>query len=379
MLDKNEAVPQDVLLNATMAGKKKISQQAIAEALGVSQSLVSIVLNGRREGISPENYTRIWDYALRNGYSPKGMKLEAQPGQGERPKSMGYFLRAPLRLATKSNYFSHIHQGLHDLLAEDGIHTLFLGSEADFVGSRLERVAEKVEDVHGIVVMGEVAPAFLGALRRLGKPLVYVSARAPGICHSVNSNEYESGSQLVSHLVELGHRHFAFFAGMHARNRNEERIASIRAALGEHDLAFDESRLFELEDAERDEGYEMAEILLKRRLHPFPTAWICVNALLARGAITRLREADLEVGKHVSVVAFDQTRVCTEETPRLTSAAAVPEEIGRTAAKILLQTTKENSNAPLQDLILPSTLAVRDTSGPPVALPAKAARALIGA
>lgn len=364
-------------VNPGMAKKKKISQQAIAHELGVSQSLVSIVLNGRREGISAENYERIWDYALRHGYSPKGMKVEAFQEQANHSRDLGYILRAPLRLATTSNFFSHIHQGMYDFLEERGLHTLFLGSEADFEGTRMDRITQKAENVQGIVIMGEVSPTFLGAIRRLGKPLVYISARAPGICHSVNSNEYEAASQLVSHLVELGHAHFALLGGMRSRSRNRERFAGVRAALGEHDLHIPDECVVEMDDAERDEGYQMADKLLKARHNPFPTAWVCVNALLARGAMRRLHEAGLVAGKHVSVAAFDQTRVCTEESPHLTSASALPEELGRMAAKILLERRSDNSGGPLQDLILPSTITVRDTSGPPAPLPRKTAPAIL--
>ncbi len=353
--------------------KKKISQQEIARKLGVSQSLVSIVLNGRRDGISSESYERIWDYALKNGYSPKGMRIDAFEEQGRNQRNIGYFLRAPLRLATKSNFFSHVHQGMYDYLEERGIHALFLGSEMDFEGPHLERINRKVEDVRGIVIMGEVAPRFLGAVRRLGKPVVYVSARAPGICHSVNSNEFESAAQLVSHLVELGHSEFAFLGGMCARSRNEERLDGLRAALAEHAIEFNESRRVELEDAERNEGSAMADILLGRNPDPMPTAWVCVNGLLARGAIVRLLQAGIEVGRHVSVVAFDQTRVCEEEDPKITSAASVPEDLGRMAARLLVDDSAESAGNCLQDVILPSALTVRETSGPPVALP-KAAR-----
>jgi LacI family transcriptional regulator len=345
--------------------KKSISQQQIARDLGVSQSLVSIVLNGRREGIAEKTYDRIWEYAQEQGYSPKGMKIDALGNHGEADlHSVGYFLRAPLRLATKSNFFSHVTQGLHDYLESLQLSTVFLGSELDYEARALNRnVIWQERYLRGIAIMGEVAPEFLQAVRRLGKPVVYISARAPGACHSVNSNEFQAAEMLVNHLVEQGHRHFAFIGGLCARSRNDERHDAMVQALAAHGLTLRPECRVELDDAERKQGAEMAEMLLTRKLRPFPTAWLCVNGLAARGAITKLYQAGIKVGSEISVAAFDMTRVCSEEEPGLTCAATVPEELGREAGRIL---TDEDaiSNRRLHDVILPAKLMVRDSTGP---------------
>jgi len=47
--------------------RKKVSQQKIAEDLGVSQALVSLALNGRKDGIGPDTYKRIWEHAISLG------------------------------------------------------------------------------------------------------------------------------------------------------------------------------------------------------------------------------------------------------------------------------------------------------------------------
>jgi len=65
----------------------------------------------------------------------------------------------------------------------------------------------------------------------------------------------------------------------------------------------------------------------------------------------------------VSVVAVDATRVCVEEHPQITGAHADPEKMGLTAAELLLR-RREPGNETLMDVILPSQLTVRETSGP---------------
>src|SRR5437867_10560558 len=85
--------------------KDSVSQQRIARDLGVSQALVSMVLNGKRDNISEESYQRIWDHALKIGYRPKGMQLNSN---GTLTTNVGFTMRAGVRLHSQSDFFSHV-------------------------------------------------------------------------------------------------------------------------------------------------------------------------------------------------------------------------------------------------------------------------------
>ncbi|MEX0321589.1 MAG: LacI family DNA-binding transcriptional regulator [Puniceicoccaceae bacterium] len=341
---------------------KKISQVQIAKELGVSQSLVSIVLNGRKEGIAESTYDRIWDFALKNGYSPKGMKLPEGAGQSAM-RTVGYFLRAPLRLANKSNFFSHIAQGLHDYLSEQQVNMVFLGSESDITPAELRTATWQKKPLSGIVVMGQVKPNFLAAARELGTPLVYVSARSPGFCHSVNANEYQSAEQLVDHLYNLGHRKFAYLGGLCAKSRNDERFQGLVDALARHDITVPDEAVLNMDDAEQKQGHQMTGELLKLPAEQLPTAWICVNGMLARGVVNRLYQEGLKVGDDISVAAYDNTRVVYDELPGICSAHSIPEDLGREAGRIVLNPDLHAGES-LLDVVLPSTMSPRETSGP---------------
>ena len=62
-----------------MLALKCEGEPEILEDLGVSQALVSLALNGRKDGINAETYQRIWDHAVSLGYQPKGMRFEQSP------------------------------------------------------------------------------------------------------------------------------------------------------------------------------------------------------------------------------------------------------------------------------------------------------------
>lgn len=338
---------------------KRISQAIIAKEIGCSQALVSMALNGRTKGISKKTYEAIRELAIRSGYQPKGMRIdESERDSGQ--ETIGYILRSPLKLANKSNFFSHIHQGLHEHLKTHRMKTLYLGSEDDLNETETDFASHFQNSVKGIAIMGEVPDAFLQKVRETKRPLVYISSRATGKCHSVLSNEVESAELLADHLIELGHRSFAWLGGGKPRGLNEKRLQALELALEARDLTLDSKAQASGDGSDRKEGYEAAK-KIHTEASQLPTAWICLNALMARGAINYLLQQQIAIPRQVSVVAFDMTRICEEEHPTLTSVGANPETMGKEAGAILTRAIEEGSSG-LIEITLPAQLEIRESS-----------------
>ena len=338
---------------------RRVSQQKIAADLGVSQALVSLVLNGKRENISPESYERIWNYALKLGYRPKGMQPS---GNHLATRNVGFILRAGLRLHTQSNFFSHVQHGLHQGLLEQGYHSVFLGSEDD-LGVRAVQQKLRAHHLFGVAILGQVQEKFLRAIKGAQENLVAISVSYPGLCHSVMPNERQALQQLVEHLVELGHRNFAWLGGDKGLNYNIRRKAALLEAMEPRDLKLNGRFTVEIDSGDRLAGWRATETMLERAAEKnFPTAWVCANGLMARGAVNCLAQKGWRVPEQISVVAVDATRVCVEEHPRITGAHADPERIGSKAAELLLKRSRETDES-LSDVIMPTQLTVRETSG----------------
>ncbi len=343
--------------------RSRISQTQIANELGFSQALVSMALNGRKKGISETTYKTIWDYAMQHGYSPRGMNIETAK-ENTSVTNIGYILRSPLKLANKSNFFSQVHQGLHDRLNSNGIKTIFLGSEDDIAESNFKKGVALPDSVKAIAIMGEVQPAFFEAVQSLEKPIVYISSRATGKCHSVLSNEEESAELLVEHLCSLGHTEFAWLGGNQHMGRFHDRLNGLKKALKARDLKLESRFLLESVEADRKEGSEFARKIIETcNGSKLPTAWICLNGLIARGATNCLFQNGYKVGKEVSVAAIDMTTVCEEESPTITCAGADPEVLGAEAGRILMSALSGESIA-LSDVTLPSKFLAGESTGP---------------
>ncbi len=342
--------------------KLRISQQQIARDLGVSQTLVSMVLNGRRHGVAADSYKQIWEHARKKGYRPKGMAPEFLETKGA-ASSVGFILRTGAKLYSQSPFFGHVQHGLHDQLAEEGVSLVFFGMEDDLDATRLKDLYGKPDSFRGLVVLGEVSRPFLHSLKKLEPRIVTVSAQHPGLCHSVVANEEQAAEQLVQHLVDLGHRSFAWIGGNQGMQRPASRRAALESALRLRNLSLSPEFSCDMPDGDRLQGRMAAERMLgKLPKADLPTAWIVFNGMMARGAINFMLQQGIKIPRDISVAAFDRTRLCEEELPTLTGASADPDEIGRVAGEMILKNS-EMPNGRYSDVVLASELIARESTG----------------
>lgn len=348
-----------------MSGTPKniISQSRIAAELGYSQSLVSRVLNGKHGGIPEETIAAVWNHARDHGYRPRGIDLEMLVAETVATQMVGFVLRSPLRLVTESQIFLHAHQGMHEHLVKRNIRTVYLGAEDELNAAELVKTVERQKLVHGLALMGEVQPAFITTLAACRKPVVMVSASYPGLCHCVISNLAQAATLLVEHLWRLGHRQFAWIGSRHGLGRMLRHKEAVIKALAGYGLSLNESCQIDMPEADRQSGYSAIREIMARARRRKPTAVICHNGMMARGAVNALFQRGIEVPRDVSVVAIDMTQVCVEEPPHLTSAAAPPEALGARTAQLIMERA-DNPDRSLCEIIIPSELAVRGTSAP---------------
>jgi LacI family transcriptional regulator len=340
---------------------KRVSQSELAHELGVSQALVSLVLNGRKRGISPETYERIWARAVKRGYRPKGMHLAASPAGTAR--QVGIILRAPLRLNKPTMYFWHVQHGLHAGIEAREHTTVFLGAEDQLDGTKLRRVFSPGHAFRGIVLVGEVSRAFLDRLRKLGLRIVAVSARYPGLCHSVLGDEPQAMESLVQHLVSLGHRRIGWLGGNVGLGRHEARLRALKAALAGAGLKLDSRYVAARKEGDRLDGIDAVRALLPlAQRKDFPTAFVTYNTLMAAGAVREFTREGWSVPGDISIASADFSPLANENKPSITAAGSNPEKLGEAAAKLVLEASDESRG--FTDLMLPALLSRGETTGP---------------
>ncbi|GAA5193681.1 LacI family DNA-binding transcriptional regulator [Rugosimonospora acidiphila] len=226
--------------------------------------------------------------------------------------------------------------------------------------SPLLRTLPATGRLDGLLIMGlPLDDALADNLLTRGLPTVLVdSSRAE--FSTVNIDDDEGGSMAARHLLERGHRSFAFvqepqesFAFLsqgQRRNRGFRRAVAdaggdpdaVHTVLTSNDIAGSREALHEV---------------LARR--PRPTAVFAHHDVLAAGLLLECRRRGVRVPDDLAVVGFDDGSVA--ETAGLTTVRQPFEESGRLGTRLLRDAVR-GAAEPIQRIVLGLELVVREST-----------------
>jgi DNA-binding LacI/PurR family transcriptional regulator len=166
---------------------------------------------------------------------------------------------------------------------------------------------------------------------------------------------------VIDYLHSLGHRRLGF-VGHHALlGPLNERMKTVLDAV---------ARIPEIEvrtaaDADTLEGGRQATRALLASGFA-PTAIICVNDVMAVGALREMRERGIRVPRDVSVTGFDNVKLSEFCYPALTTVHIPRERIGRIICDSLIP--KPDQPATIEhDIVIDPEFVLRDSTGPAAA------------
>jgi DNA-binding LacI/PurR family transcriptional regulator len=342
--------------------RHSVSQFSIARELDLSQSTVSNALNGKRHLCSRTIYARIWSHALKVGYRGCGFSREAMPGNGLR--QVGVVLGDGISGANPSPFLASVRWALEDRLARRGIVTLSLGSSERFHSTLLSPVAPGTAPKLGLVVLGRVSVEFLQELSACAHRLVTVGAFYPSLAPAVLTADAQAASLLLAHLKTRGHTSFTWFGDSGEPASSTQIEALSNAAIAQNVLLQPGCAMCVAKPG-RTAGRECATAFQRRAATgagPIPTAVICSDARVARGALDELVRLGFSIPGDVSVATLDTTPDRMEEDPEITAAASDPEKIGIAAAELLLSYPRARRGV-FRPTLVPATLAPGATTG----------------
>ena len=196
------------------------------------------------------------------------------------------------------------------------------------------------------------------------RPTVAVAGHTsvPGVTNLILDQKI-AARQVLTHLLELGHRDFAFMKGQPVSSDSATRWAAICAASKELGVRIRPELVVQIErDLTTPQiGYPYAKELLARG-KPF-TALFAYNDLSAIGAIWAFREAGRRVPEDISVVGFDDVPLAVFSNPALTTIRQPLQQMGQIAAKTLIDQIEGKAKFQAEIVIEPE-LIVRASTGP---------------
>jgi DNA-binding LacI/PurR family transcriptional regulator len=114
-----------------------------------------------------------------------------------------------------------------------------------------------------------------------------------------------------------------------------------------------------LSDYSMQQGYEIATRM--RSLTKPPTAFITYSDQIALGVLRAAADMGLTVPGDVSIIGFDDIGLASFTVPRLTTVYQDKQKIGE-AAFSLIRKRLEKPDRPLENVVLPTRLMIREST-----------------
>ena len=305
----------------------------VAQAAGVSQSTVSMVLNqmsGAR--LSAATRARVLAVAGTLGYRlPRPAAAAAAAPARPQRHLIGYLV-------------DEISTSPHPVISVDGAR-----DAAWEQGCLLQVMVTRgnPEQEAAAIAALQAQPALLGivystiftravtlpdALR--SGPTVLLNChdetcRAP----TVVPGEVAGGHAATERLIAAGHQRIGFVNGEPWMEAAQDRFKGYRRALATADLPFD-AALVRDGDWMLGTGFD-ATLSLLAQARP-PTAIFCANDLMALGALEAIRQLGKRVPEDVALIGYDDQEIARHSHPPLTTLLLPNYEMGRAAVDALL-------------------------------------------
>jgi LacI family transcriptional regulator, galactose operon repressor len=337
---------------ASLQRPYRVTIDDVARRAGVSISTVSRVIN-RTVPVSREAASRV-EAAMRElNYRPRAA---ARNLATRKTHTVGLLISG-----IEGDFFAPLFSGIESMTSEAGYDLLIstsgrLGPRDDFPTSLGAHNADGL-----LVFANSLGPAGLAQCHEMGFPIVLIHQSPPdGLdipCVTVENRA--ASRRLVEHLIEVhGRRRIAFLRGPEGHEDSFWRETGYRKALEGQGIPFDPALVAD-GDFDRRVAQASVEAMLARGVDM--DAIFCGDDEAAIGVLAAFQEAGRRVPEEIAVVGFDDLRSSAHLTPPLTTVRAPTEEVGREAARQLLNLLRTGQAQSLT--LLPTEILIRRSCG----------------
>jgi LacI family transcriptional regulator len=338
-----------------MAGRPTIRD--VAELAGVHPGTASRALDPRREGrISAPTAERVRSAARRLGYVPDPV---ARTLRARRSAVAGVIVPD-----LSNPVFPPIVQGIEDTLAEAGYVALVANTGNDLGRERDRIAALQARRCDGyIVASATLDGTTIGRLTSAADPVILVNRETgdPSL-PSVSSDDRAGIWAAMQHLNDLGHRVIAHLTGPPnlsvVRTRAEAfRSSADRLGLDRELMILRHCPTLGVSDAKDAALAVLAEI-------PATTAILAGNDLMALGCYAAAQQVGRPCPDSISIVGYNDMPFVEWWRPALTTVRIPQYDLGREAARLLLEQIDNGADRPAKQILMPTSLTVRSSTGP---------------
>lgn len=327
----------------------------IAKEAEVSPATVSRVLNfDNTLNVADTTKQRIFEVAEKLNYKPKKKNKVRRVD-----KTFGLISLYTKKKEIKDPYFLSIRMAIEKQCLNNNIKLIKVYNHSE------EDYKKKLQDVDGIIAMGQFEPEDAKVFYEINPMLVFVDSSPDSDKYdSVMSDLTQATKNVVDYFISQGHKKIGCLGAHNWHGWGREKVdiidervdAFIKYAtfLGIYDEEF--LKIGEFESAG---GYQMMTELLQS--DTVPTAIFAVNDMIAIGAMKAINEAGLKIPEDISLIGFNDSPLTDYLTPTLSTTKLHSEFMGIHSVNLLLDQIETEREIPIKVLV-PTELIVKGSS-----------------
>jgi len=327
----------------------------IAQRLNISPSTVSRALRNHPD-IKADTKKAVVELAKELDYHPNSI---AQSLQKRRTNTIGVIVPE-----IKHHFFSSVISGIEDVAYDSGYTIIVCQSNESAEREGLNIRALLSNRVAGLLISISQTTKDnenFSMLQRRNIPFVFFDRVDKSINTSkVIVDDFDGAFQAVEHLINSGYKRIAHLAGPAYISISHDRYQGYLAALQKYNVPFQKDLVVYGGFTEEDGVIGFQKLL---RLSEMPDAIFAVNDPVAIGAFMQIKAHEFKIPDDVALVGFSDNPITSLVEPSLTTVAQPKYEIGKLAAKLLIEQI-ENDTVPFQPKIeiLKAKLIVRKST-----------------
>ncbi|MER7938646.1 LacI family DNA-binding transcriptional regulator [Streptomyces sp. NPDC094471] len=306
--------------------RRRVTMTDVARAAGVSSATVSYVLSGKRP-VADETRQAVEEAVRRLGFTLNPVARSLRTG-----RSTFVALIVP---DIANPFYAHLAGALQDQLRAHGYHVVVSNTAA-----RRETEEDLLREVVGQRFAGVVMTPFrldrdaFKDLRRAGVPAVVSADVEFSDVDLVMPDSTAAVQRALALLAASGRRRVGVIAGPEDATGGDPRLERIKDAAAAAGLSIPKDLVVPGEHTRRA-GVLGFERLMAARLRP--DAVMCVNDVTAVGVMDGAEQAGVEIPADIAVIGHDDIDFASLVRPRLTTISYPARQVGRSAARLLLQ------------------------------------------
>ena len=329
--------------------KNRPTIKDIARRAGISKSTVSRVIAGDGQSVSAEARKKVMDAIQELGYVRNVVASSMRTSQ-----TQTVLLAIP---DITNPFWPEVARGVQDEMATEDYAVVFANS--DWNPRREQRNLELAQRNRFDGVLINPVGVSNDLLRKLGIPVVLLGIVSGFDFDMVGTNSQAGAETALRYLVSLGHTRIGLILGQREGRADTQRLPLYMQLLDQLGLEKNEEHITVVPFKKEEGQAAMGRILSTE--NP-PSAVFCENDILALGALQAARECGVRVPADVSVIGMDNIDASATTSPPLTTISKPKYEIGRQAARFLLERLRDDTCGAPRSMSISSNLVVRETT-----------------